>query len=70
MDHKTFARQCNDTMAAINKLTASYHQLERPEWAVDRKISRSTIAFIRRPSSLAQSLCSQIGRGVLSNPTA
>jgi len=33
MDHKTFAKQCDETMAAINKLTASYHQLDKPEWA-------------------------------------
>jgi hypothetical protein len=33
MDHKAFAKQCDETMAAINKLTASYHQLDKPEWA-------------------------------------
>jgi hypothetical protein len=29
MDHKTFAKQCDETMAAINKLTASYHRSVR-----------------------------------------
>lgn len=33
MDHKIFAKQCDETMAAINTLTASYHRLEKPEWA-------------------------------------
>ena len=33
MDHKTFAKQCDETMAVINKLTASYHQLEKTESA-------------------------------------
>ena len=33
MNHKTFAKQCDETMAATNKLTASYHQLDKLDWA-------------------------------------
>jgi hypothetical protein len=70
MDHKAFAKQCDETMAAINKLTASYHQLERPEWAIGLE-DRPFSDYVHKAAQLVGAITVLANRSrALSNPKA
>jgi len=70
MDHKTFAKQCDETMAVINKLTASYHQLEKTESARGSE-DRPFSDYVHKAAQLVGAITVLADRSrALSNPRA
>jgi hypothetical protein len=70
MDHNTFAKQCDETMAAINKLTASYHHLEKPEWAKGSE-DKPFSDYVHKAAQLVGAITVLADRSrALSNPRA
>jgi hypothetical protein len=70
VDHKAFAKRCDETMTAINNLTASYHELEKPEWARGSE-DKLFSDYVHKVAQLVGAITALADRSrALSNPSA